>query len=246
MALDQLREDTRLLFEWFSGLDEATKFVLIGGTAMAIHVGHRQSEDLDLVYTDGHLPPDLIKRILGKAEEAGFSVVDGSDELQRPLAQNDGRNPAYDHQDWFVNGVKFTFILTGATPSMQAAIEAPYLEIGKLKIANIDAIFRSKARLLLQRQTSRDLFDIWYFITQMNKTIAQVAAEMKAINKYTSDEQNLSWIRNAKPAVSDPGFMSLLGNAPKDFDSVKAELISKIDAFEQEAAAALAKAAPKL
>src|SRR3546814_19821721 len=98
---------------------------------MANHVGHRQSEDLHLVYTDGHLPPGLIRQILSKAAAAGFSVVDGSDDLREQFADNDGRNADYDHQDWFINDVKFTFILTGANLSMEAAIEAPH--VGRLE-----------------------------------------------------------------------------------------------------------------
>src|SRR3546814_9593882 len=119
MTLAHFRDDTKRLFDWFSKLEAARKFILIGGTAMAIHVGHRQSEDLDLVYTDGHLPPGLIRQILAKAAAAGFSVVDGSDDLREQFADNDGRNADYDHQDWFINAVKFTFILTGARSEEQ-------------------------------------------------------------------------------------------------------------------------------
>ncbi|OUC15060.1 MAG: hypothetical protein B0A82_08915 [Alkalinema sp. CACIAM 70d] len=245
MALEHLRDDTKALFEWFSRLDEARKFILIGGTAMAIHVGHRQSEDLDLVYSDGQLPPGLIRQILDTAAAAGFSVVEGSDDLRKQLAENDGRNADYDHQEWFINNVKFSFILTGATPSMEAAIEAPHVVINNLKIANIEAIFRSKARLLLNRQTSRDLFDIWFFIAHLGKSMAQIAEEMMAVNKYTTAEQNLTWIRNAKRRTDDPGFKSLLPDAPKSFEELKAVLVVKIDEFEQDAAAELAKSAPK-
>src|SRR3546814_18483721 len=81
---------------------------------MAIHVGHRQSEDLDLVSTDGKLSPKLVQSILDQAASDGFKVVDGNDELKRQIAENEGRDIDYDHQDWFIDGVKFSFILKGA------------------------------------------------------------------------------------------------------------------------------------
>src|SRR3546814_4816695 len=90
MALAHLRDDTKRLFDWFSKLEAARHFILIGGTAMAIHVGHRQSEDLDLVSTDGKLSPKLVQSILDQAASDGFKVVDGNDELKRQIAENEG------------------------------------------------------------------------------------------------------------------------------------------------------------
>src|SRR3546814_6995465 len=81
---------------------------------------------------------------------------------------------------------------------MIAVTEPPYTSFANLRIANIEAIFRSKAILLLSRQTSRDLFDIWYFIARFGKTMSDVVKEMMAVNKYTTAGQNLAWIKTAK------------------------------------------------
>jgi predicted nucleotidyltransferase component of viral defense system len=245
MALEHLRDDTKKLFDWFSRQKEARDFVLIGGTAMAIHVGHRQSEDLDLVYAHGRLPPRLIKKIITKAEADGFDIADGTDELSRQEAENVGRDIAYDHQDWFLDGVKFSFILKDASPSITAAIEPPHQTFENLSVANIESIFHSKAILLLSRQTSRDLFDIWYFIEHMGKTIADIAETMSTANRHSSTDLNLRFIKSAKLTVADPGFSSLLQGAPRDFAELKKYFLKKIDEYEQAVAAALLRTAKK-
>lgn len=245
MALEHLRDDTRKLFDWFSHQQEAKSFILIGGTAMAIHAGHRQSEDLDLVYDAGRLPPKLIKTIIDKAETAGFEIIDSNDDLLRQEAENEGRDITYDHQDWFIGGVKFSFILKDASKSMTAAIEPPHEAFANLRVANIEAIFRSKAILLLSRQTSRDLFDIWYFIARLGKSVTDIVHVMGAANKHVSPELNLNFTRTAKQKLSDPGFLSLLPDGPRNFAETKALLVQKLDEYEQEAAAKLLKAAKK-
>src|SRR3546814_229737 len=128
---------------------------------------------------------------------------------------------------------------------MIAVTEPPYTSFANLRIANIEAIFRSKAILLLSRQTSRDLFDIWYFIARFGKTMSDVVKEMMAVNKYTTAGQNLAWIKTAKQKLSDPGFLSLVPDGPQDFDEVKALLVQAIDQYEKAAAAELIKLAPK-
>jgi hypothetical protein len=40
---------------------------LAGGTALAVHLGHRQSRDLDFFYSDPGLDLDSLARALGRA-----------------------------------------------------------------------------------------------------------------------------------------------------------------------------------
>jgi predicted nucleotidyltransferase component of viral defense system len=50
-------------------------FVLIGGTALALHIQHRFSEDLDFAFVGTKLPRDRIHQILGQLEQRGFKVT---------------------------------------------------------------------------------------------------------------------------------------------------------------------------
>jgi hypothetical protein len=51
-------------------------FVLIGGTALSMHIGHRISEDLDFAYVANskHLPKKRIDLLVKEITEAGYIV----------------------------------------------------------------------------------------------------------------------------------------------------------------------------
>lgn len=54
---------TALLFERIKGDRLLSPFTLIGGTALALHIGHRISQDLDFITTQDKLPRALLQRL---------------------------------------------------------------------------------------------------------------------------------------------------------------------------------------
>ena len=48
------------LFDQFSKFTFMKKFTLVGGTALALQLGHRQSEDLDFIFDGEKLPVLLL------------------------------------------------------------------------------------------------------------------------------------------------------------------------------------------
>lgn len=52
MHPEALAGDTRALFERSLGASALAPFTLVGGTALALQIGHRQSLDLDLATFD--------------------------------------------------------------------------------------------------------------------------------------------------------------------------------------------------
>jgi hypothetical protein len=58
------------LLELLSRIPEVRTFYLAGGTALALHLGHRRSQDLDFFRAEGFLPQALLSRIrVGGAAE---------------------------------------------------------------------------------------------------------------------------------------------------------------------------------
>ena len=58
--LNYIPVETANLFSEFARLIFMQKYTLVGGTALALHLGHRQSEDLDFIY-DGQPPSSGVK-----------------------------------------------------------------------------------------------------------------------------------------------------------------------------------------
>ena len=62
MATNKLRPDTAGVWAALEGHPLLKGFILIGGTALTLRIGHRVSEDLGFAYTAPRSLPDLGRR----------------------------------------------------------------------------------------------------------------------------------------------------------------------------------------
>ena len=136
---------TEELFLEMSEIEALKVFTLIGGTALAIHLKHRTSEDLDFFINKNVINRELqrkIDNILSKLTSSGNSVeTDNIDEYQ---------------QDYRVNGVKVTFCTTSSL-NLKNNIES----FSNIDIASQELIYAMKMYTVLKyRIKSRDFYDI--------------------------------------------------------------------------------------
>ena len=122
-----------------------TRFSLVGGTALALQLGHRQSEDLDFVFDAEKIDTIGIKRFIARTfpdyrlirEERAYQL------------------------DFLVNNVKLTFFSTGAV-IIPFKIKPHTIQFGTVNIARADVIAVLKMATISQRCTIRDYYDIYY------------------------------------------------------------------------------------
>lgn len=142
--LDILPEEQKLLWPKL-GVFTNYKMVLYGGTAIALHLGHRTSIDFDF-FTDQILIKDEILEQLGSWGEARI-IVD------RPRSLNVLVTP-----DTLTNKyVKFSFfseIKFGRFSMPQIASD------NKLQLASLDDLMATKLKVIMQRSELKDYFDI--------------------------------------------------------------------------------------
>jgi hypothetical protein len=132
------------------------EFYLIGETAIALHLGHRQSIDFDL-FKRGKLKR---KSILNKIEAFNFHT-------------NVTRNTD-DHLDVIVQGVKFTFF------EYPFKIEAKQDFDKIIKIPDLLTLAAIKAYALGRRSKWKDYVDL-YFILKEQFDLAQISQKAIAI-----------------------------------------------------------------
>ena len=187
---NSLPEATRTLLRRLSQRTDLDGFTLIGGTALALRHGHRLSEDIDLAWTDGDLPTKRIARIIEELPQQG-PAKDLIDPLDRDEIENDGTYLAAQQQDWKIDGVKVTFY---AQPDRNSKImkDAPVDQIGNLDVACDDTLFKLKSVVLLDRTTSRDLFDLWWFQEHQGRRFQQILANMREHDKHQSLDMHLA------------------------------------------------------
>ena len=233
---DALRPDTRALLERLGGESLLSDFVLIGGTAMALHVAHRESEDLDWVYVPSNssfnrskLPLTTTQAIVKHLRSEGADIVSLLDQFDLEMAENEGAYLPDHHQDWSINGVKLTFFAGDTADRIKPFYQLETLDLGSTRLLTLDAIFETKARLLVQRTTSRDLFDLWYFLEHGGRSIEEIVAFAKMERPYYSDDLILSKLTPSKMSRADPGFKAIICQAPKDFAELIDALVAHLD-----------------
>ncbi len=135
---DCLRDDTlSLLFELRDSASFLNRFTLVGGTALALYLCHRKSEDLDFfTYEDAFNRNEIV-------------------DYCRRFPQFEILNESGDQLDLLIRGVKTTFFNAKwdfLRPEKQ----------DQLNIAGLDDIAAMKINVLFVRAKYRDYYDLYF------------------------------------------------------------------------------------
>ena len=137
----------RLLME-LRDQDWIKPYVLVGGSALALHLGHRLSEDLDFILDAERLNIRSITRTLNAHFPGAFHVLKMDDPWQL---------------DAVINEVKVTFFSRGAIginfEAKQFAQREGFLSIGSVLVIGV-----LKMIAIAHRNTMRDYYDLYYIV----------------------------------------------------------------------------------
>jgi len=158
-----INPQTKALLESFSHIDLFAEHqaILIGGTALAYHLGHRESFDLDICFPSSDTLPKL--DFLNDFEEV---IPLEHDRAIIDTAINEGRDITEVMQRYIINGVKVDFVVNPSSNIYESEIlqNDKSTQLGTLRIASVDSIFKLKSLLLLDRNKIRDLYDVVYML----------------------------------------------------------------------------------
>jgi hypothetical protein len=157
-----LRPDTEQLWEYLKENRALRGFVLVGGTALSMHLHHRISEDLDFMIPQTRLPRRQIEGLRRMAGEAGFTFV-ANDSIDGVREFEDSGMDYWDYmQDYVVAGtVKLT--LVAPDPEVSALL-LPGLD-DRPRLATLHEIFKLKCIACANRTKSRDWLDMYVLLT---------------------------------------------------------------------------------
>lgn len=137
MHAEAFTETAAKLFALFSRFKE---FYLVGGTALALQLGHRKSVDFDF-FTEKELPANLLQRVKRAFPSSPIAVT----------------YRAFEQLNLTISGIKTTFFYF-AYPVIE-----PLIMYRGNKIASVHEIAAMKAFALGQRLAYKDYVD-WYFM----------------------------------------------------------------------------------
>lgn len=211
MDTNKLRPDTRTLWDVLKEDPRLAGFVLIGGSALTLRIGHRVSEDLDFAYTGDVLPSRRLKFLLTDLQRRGIEV----EPLANPSAEEEfidsGLKLADYQQEYLLNGsvkVQFIRLDNEKTSCFKGDPHKP------LRVASLDEIFDTKALVCAERSKTRDWFDLYVLLTQHGYTMADFRRAFEKANHLSTFDNACLRIEACKPYPEDEGYRHLLERAP--------------------------------
>jgi len=196
--LNFLPQNTSSLLQQLAKEKYMNRFSLVGGTALTLQLGHRQSEDLDFVFDAEKITALSIKRFIAKLFP------------QHQLIRED----SFYQLDFVVQEVKLTFFSTGAV-LIPFSVKEHTSPFGNLNITDVATIASLKLAAISQRCTMRDYYDIYFIakhilpLEEIYKTTRLLFPNLSAITYsetiiYTRDipENSISDHLNPKEIVT--------------------------------------------
>lgn len=199
---------TEILFEKISKGNELKDFVLAGGTALAIYIKHRTSEDLDFFINKNILNNTIKKEIeslIKRLENEGYIITLISNYVDVQL-------------DYMFGDVKVTFLAS----SLKLLDDS--IKYKNINIANIEKIAAGKLYTILKyRIKSRDFYDVKYIMKYYKLEFGQIFDLMKKHYGRVNFSEEIINTRFLKMPlnIDDEGFESLQLKEKESFKTLR-------------------------
>ena len=208
-------------------------FVLVGGSALALRIHHRRSEDLDLAFPETHLPRVRLEALQRVAMQAGIDFQRTDDEAALEEFALAGLELYAYQQDFIVDGsVKVSFFVPAAALAKVLAVSQ---ESG-VRVATLDELFKSKCLVSALRSKTRDWVDLYVLMRGHGFSVGDFLAAFREAGIENQSDSALSRLCSGLPQRDDEGYAHLLADPPS-LDEMKAFFRAQRDKLEIETAA---------
>lgn len=186
-----LAPHTSLIFEKATRMECIKPFLLVGGTALSLQIGTRQSEDLD-----------FMRWRSSKSERMEVAWKAIQDELATIGEVQSMNLMDTDHVEFVISGVKFSFYAC----SRYSPVTVPVEYAGNLRLADIPAIGAMKMEVMLRRSNFRDYYDI-YSIVKSGVDLRSLVAKAGEYSQHQLKSKNImAMLTNGKRFYRDAIF----------------------------------------
>lgn len=229
-----LKPETERIWEFLRIQPGLSGFVLLGGSALALHLGHRLSEDLDFGFPEERLPRHRLDALVRLAAAAGIDLQPQDD----PAALHEFTDAGLDLHDYQQNLlaagiVKLSFF--ALEPGFRAVLASP--PAGQCpRMAALEELFRTKCLLTARRNRLRDWFDLYVLFNRQGFSMKDYHEAFAAAGMRDQASAGLQRICLGKPVLRDEGFAHLAPTAPS-LEEMQACFIKLRDDFERSEAA---------
>ena len=189
-----LAKHTEAIIEKVSQLDCIEGWTLVGGTALAIQLDHRKSEDLDFMRWQSYKGqrmdvdwPTIRKQLETVGEIKSMDILD------------------HNHVEFVVSGVKFSFYARESRSPIKATL--PFLN--HIVLADIESIAAMKMEVMLRRSKFRDYYDLYCIFLEDPDVMKFVKAAGDYSNHLLKSKHILAMLTDHKHFGVDSNFEQL-------------------------------------
>lgn len=189
-----LTTNIEAIIEQVAQLECIKPYILCGGTALAMQIGHRKSEDLDF----------MMWRI-SKTEkpEVNWNAIER--ELKEKIGEIENFNMlGFDQVEFVVRGVKFSFFVSDNL----SPVTAPTEYLGNIRLADIESIMAMKMEVMLRRMKFRDYYDI-YCMLQEGYSIHNGIEKALNLSRHRLSSKNIIAMLLGGQFIPDNNFATL-------------------------------------
>lgn len=170
-----LAPHTQKIFDAVSQLECIKPYFLVGGTALSLQLGTRESEDLDfMLWRTSKSEKMEVAWYQIEKELATIGTIEHKDLID------------IDHVEYTVSGIKFSFY---ACPKY-SPVQNPVAYLNNIRLADVKSIGAMKMEVMLRRSNFRDYYDI-YSILQAGEPIDDLIALALTYSGHRLKSKNL-------------------------------------------------------
>jgi len=213
MSINGLTPQARQIFEDISRLDCLKDYCMIGGTALALQINHRLSEDLDFC---------IWKKSRQHKPEVKWHVIFGELSSLGKVQKN-----IFDlsHCDFYLNGVKITFFCN-SIKEPENLQRIPILN--HIAVADPVSIGVMKLEVMQYRTTHRDYYDIYSLLQEDIRLDTLISRARRYLRYSLKTREIISLLVNRADFKEDKKFSELMPKYNVSIDEIKLFLVEKI------------------
>ncbi|MBO5728635.1 MAG: nucleotidyl transferase AbiEii/AbiGii toxin family protein [Paludibacteraceae bacterium] len=201
------------IIEQVAQLDCIKPYILCGGTALAMQIGHRKSEDLDFMMWR-----------LSKTEkpEVNWNLIEK--ELKENIGEIENFNMlGFDQVEFLVKGVKFSFFVS----DNYSPVSSPVHYLGNIRLADIDSILAMKMEVMLRRMKFRDYYDV-YSILKEGYSIHNGIEKALTLSRHRLSSKNIIAMLLGGQFMPDSNFATLEPKYDVTKEQIREYILSKL------------------
>lgn len=190
-------------------------YILCGGTALAIQIGHRKSEDLDFM---------MWRKSKTEKPEVKWNTIEK--ELKEKIGEIESFNMlGFDQVEFLVKGVKFSFFVS----DNYSPVSSPIDYLGNIRLADIESILAMKLEVMLRRMKFRDYYDI-YSILQEGYSIHNGIEKALNLSRHKLSSKNIITMLLGGQFMPDNNFPNLEAKYNVTKEQIRLYILQKLKA----------------